>query len=117
MNMMLNEGDKVLVVHRRLYERDEPRFFVGRVDAFENGIVKVTGHSYVRDMMSGRMVEKMESRTKILSLTSGTLIIYQLHQDVALDSVQFTSDDGCVSMSDRNRFTMNLSEYAHSGKV
>jgi hypothetical protein len=67
--------------------------------------------------MSGRMVEKMESRTKILSLTSGTLIIYQLHQDVALDSIQFNSEDGSISMSDRNRFTMNLSEYAHSGKV
>jgi hypothetical protein len=115
--MLLNEADKILVVHRRLFEKDEPRFFVGRVEAFDNGIVKVTGHSYVRDMMSGRVVEKLEARTKILSLTSGTLIVYQLPRDVGLDTIQFTWQEGRLTMSDGSRFTMNLSEYAHSGKV
>jgi hypothetical protein len=45
--MMLKEGDKILIAHRRLFEKDDVRFFVGRVDAYE----AATGHSYVRDIM------------------------------------------------------------------
>ena len=43
--MVLKEGDNILVAHRRLFEKDEVRFFVGRVDAYEAGIVKAPGHS------------------------------------------------------------------------
>ena len=78
MAMLLNEGDKILVAHRRLFARDEARFFLGRVDAYEAGVVKVTGHSYVRDMFAGKMLEKAELRTKLLSLSSGTLMVYLL---------------------------------------
>ena len=56
--MLLQEGDHILVAHRRLFEKDEVRLFVGRVDAYEAGVVKATGHSYVRDQVSGRMIER-----------------------------------------------------------
>jgi hypothetical protein len=74
--MILKEGDKILVGHRRLFDKDAVRFFIGQVEAFEAGLVKTTGHSYVRDAMGGQVVEKAEQRTKILSLSSGTLIVY-----------------------------------------
>ena len=67
----MNPGDKLLVAHRRLYREDAGRYFVGRVDACEGALVKVTGHSFVRDMYTGAMVEKTEPRTKILSLSAG----------------------------------------------
>jgi len=57
---MLIEGDKVLVVHRRLFRGDVAHYLVGQVDAYEAGLVKVTGHSYVRDPITGRMIEKTE---------------------------------------------------------
>jgi hypothetical protein len=76
--MLLKEGDKILVAHRRLFEKDEVRFFVGRVEVCESGIVKATGHSYLRDALRGQLVEKADERTKILSLSSGTLVVYQL---------------------------------------
>ena len=33
--MLLEPGDKILVAHRRLFERDVVRFFLGSVDAYE----------------------------------------------------------------------------------
>ena len=73
---MLKEGDIILVAHRRLFENDEVRFFVGCVDEYEDGIVRVTGRSYIRDVIDGRMVEKAEKRTKLLSLSAGTFFFY-----------------------------------------
>ena len=109
---MLKEGDKVLVAHRRLFRGDAAHYFAGRVDAYDAGLVKVTGHSYVRDPVTGGMIEKTEPRTKILALASGTLIVYQLPDATVLDRLEFKWEDGRVSASDGNGFMMNLGEMA-----
>jgi hypothetical protein len=115
--MLLQKGDNILVAHRRLFDKDEVRFFVGRVDAHEAGIVKTTGHSYVRDVMGGRLIEKAEERTKILSLSSGTLLVYQLPATLALDTLDFSASNGSLTLTDGKGFTMNLSEYSHGRHV
>ncbi len=115
--MLLQEGDKILVAHRRLFEKDEARFFVGRVGAYDAGVVKVVGHSYLRDTMGGRLVEKADERTKILSLSSGTLIVYQLPDSLSLEAVKFVAAEGRLTLTDGKGFAMNLAEHTHSGRV
>ncbi len=109
--MLLKEGDTIFVAHRRLFENDELRFFVGRVDAYEEGVIKVTGRSYVRDVIGGRMIEKADKRTKILSLSSGTLLVYQIPEAVTLDALKFVDEEGRLSLADGKDFTMNLTEH------
>jgi hypothetical protein len=111
--MLLNEGDKILIAHRRLFERDAARFFIGCVDAYEAGIAKVTGHSYVRDPISGNMLEKAEPRTKIVALSSGTLIVYQLPMETVLEAITLTLEDGILWARDGAAFAMNLGEFTH----
>jgi hypothetical protein len=115
--MVLKQGDKILVAHRRLFEKDEVRFFIGQVDVYEGGVVKATGNSYVRDAMGGRVIEKPEERTKILSLSSGTLLVYQLPDALALDALKFVTMEGRVSLTDGKGFTMNLTEHPHAGQM
>ena len=50
---LLETGDCLLAVHRRLFDRDDNRLFVGAVDAFESGVIRVTGYTFVRDAMAG----------------------------------------------------------------
>jgi hypothetical protein len=107
--MLLKEGDKVLVAHRRLFPHDEPRFFLGTVDAYQAGVVKVTGHSFIRDLFTG-IVEKRDIRTKLISLSSGTVMVYQLPDHVLLDSMEFRYEDGWLLLSDGRDFAMNLAE-------
>jgi hypothetical protein len=112
--MILNEGDKVLVAHRRLFTGDSARFFVGTVDAYESALVKVTGHSFVRNVSTGRLVEKSQPRTKVLSLSSGTLIVYLLPNGIAIDSIRFDWTDTGLIVTDGKEFSMNLGEYTHA---
>ena len=116
-NPMLKEGDKVMVAHRRLFHGDMAHYFIGRVDAYEAGLVKLTGHSFIRDLVTGRMIEKMEPRTKILSLSSGMLLIYLLPDQTALETVTFNWEEGRLVVTDGKGFTMNLGEVTHRGQV
>jgi len=115
--MLLNKGDTVLVANRRLFETDEVRFFIGRVDEYDAGIVKATGRSYVHDVMSGRMIEKADKRTRILSLSSGTSLVYQIPGTVSLEALKFVDEAGRLSLTDEKGFTMNLTERFHEGRA
>ena len=112
--MILKEGDKILVAQRRLFPRNQPRFFIGRVDAYYEGIVKATGHTFTRDLLTGVMLEKADPRTKLISLSSGTLIVYQLPDPVVLEKLDLIADDGRLTLTDGDRFVMNLSEFRHT---
>lgn len=115
--MILAEGDSLLIAHRRLFDKDDSRFFVGKVVAYDSGLVKVQGHSFVRDVISGRVIEKAEPRTKIFSLTSGTLIVYQLPASACLESFVLVADEGRLRATDRKSFTMNLADHAQGGRL
>ena len=41
--MMLEQGEELLIVHRRLFEKNTGRFFIGDVQAYEHGMEKVKG--------------------------------------------------------------------------
>jgi hypothetical protein len=109
--MILEKGDKILVVHRRLFERDSDRFFVGIVDGYEDGIARVSGYSWYKNQLGGVIMEKKEQRTKIFSLSSGTLIVYQLPSSVEMASLQLKlNPEGKLWLMDGTKFKMNLKE-------
>lgn len=109
--MILEEGYKVLVVYRRLYAGDECRFFTGVVDGYESGIVKVSGYSWMTDQFTGTVIEKAELRTKVFSIASGTLIVYQLPNDVDPKRLGFEKKpNGELWLTDGSAFKMNLTE-------
>ena len=86
--MILKRADKVLLAHRRLFADDQPRFFVGTVGDYIDGVAKVTGHSWLRDPVRGDVLQKGDCRTKIVSLSSGTLLVYQLPDATQLDELR-----------------------------
>lgn len=109
--MILEKGDLLLVVHRRLFESDGQRYFIGLVESYETGIARVTGHSWVREQIAGVWIQKPEPRTKILALSSGTLIVYQLPPSLSLQKLrmEIQKTDRTV-LTDGDKFHMDLTE-------
>lgn len=113
--MILDVGSKVLVVHRRLYDKDKSRYFVGVVDQCEAGLARVTGHTWVQDPFDGAFLKKEDMRTKIIALSSTGIITYALPNSVQLSDLQFEfSDKGQLALHDRKKFRMDLSETCHA---
>jgi len=113
--MILERGSYILVVHRRLFEGDRGRFFVGKVDDYEVAVARVTGHTWVQDNFNGKMLKKEGARTKIFSLASGTLIVYVLPDGLNLSTLRIDYDRGThLILTDGGNLHLDLSEGLHS---
>lgn len=109
--MILEQGDKILVAHRRMFQEDAPRFFTGVVERCEGDLVCATGHSWIRNLFEGHVVRKDDVRTKILSLSSGALMVYRLPKQVELETLEVERGIGTqLVMTDGQEFVMDISE-------
>lgn len=112
--MLLEPGSKVLIVHRRLFDRDRSRHFVGTVHHYENGIAKVTGHTWTQDTFNGNFKKKQDRRMKIIPLSSGTLIVYEIPTEVSLESITYeNTPNGKLWIQDETGWKMDLTEFWH----
>lgn len=106
---MLNPGDKLFIAHRRLFDADEPRFFVGRVLAYDAGIAKVAGHAWVRERIRGEFGRKPDERVKFVPLNSGAIIVYQLPASVDLAALKLETRKHSFLLTDGS-FSMDLTD-------
>ncbi len=113
--MMLDSGDTILVSHRRLFDGDEPRFFIGRTIACEGPLFKAEGYSFVRDLATGHIVKKPEKRIKLMSIASPGQMVYQLPNDIDMDSIDVVSRNADAMLVAGPRIIMNLSEHTRGG--
>jgi hypothetical protein len=104
-------GDVVLAVHRRLFDEDSARYVVGRVEACADGVGRVIGHTWVHDQYGESVLVKEGLRRKLLSVASGTLIVYQLARDVSLAHTETVREpDGSLWLTDHRTLHLDLSE-------
>jgi hypothetical protein len=109
--MVLRTGDKVLIAHRRLFADDQPRFFVGIVESYEQGVARVKGYSWSIDKVRGNMIMKEDSRTKIIAIASGTLIVYQLPEEIDLAKIEIQHDhSNATTLRAGGDFEMDLTD-------
>jgi len=113
--MILEPGSKILVVHRRLFEKDKGRYFIGTADRCEDGVAKVTGKTWVQDNFNGKFLKKQDVRVKIIPLTSAGLLIYLLPPEVDAEHMDFClTEKGSLILEDKKHgFRMDLSENCH----
>ena len=69
------------------------------------------GYSFTRDPNTGFFSRKEEPRTKILSIASGNLIVYELPAELDVEDVRVEQPGGhTVIATDGQKFQMDLSE-------
>lgn len=115
--MIIEAGDRILACHRRLFEKDEPRFFAGEVLESNDSVIKARGFSFSRDLSTGHIVVKNEQHTKIISVISGTYLLYALPDDVAIEHLRFVQDKGKLVLADQAGFRMDLTEHGQSRRI
>ena len=112
--MILEAGNNLLIVHRRLFEKDHPRFFVGKVVCYDAGVARVSGYTFGRDNISQNIVRKSDQRTKLVGVSTGALIIYCLPDEISIESVAFNTGEAGLELNAAPDYSLNLSEWIHS---
>jgi hypothetical protein len=112
--MILKKGEKIHVIHRRNFEKEAQRHFVGVVDSYENGVARVSGHVYAVDSARFSFVRRPERRTRIISLVSGELIENGLPASVELERVEYRQENKGIRVTDGSDWHLDISEHAWS---
>jgi hypothetical protein len=110
--MILKQGEKVHVIHRRKFEREAHRHFVGVVEAYESGVARVTGHVYTVDTVKSSFFRRQDKRTRILAISSGDLLVNVLPPDVDLDKIVYKLEKKSVRVTDGSDWYLDISELA-----
>jgi len=111
-SLVIKPGDNLLACHRRLFENDQPRFFVGEVLSSNDSVIKVRGYSLLRDLSTGHFERKKEIRTKVVSVVAGTHIFYELPNDVSVDSIKVESIGEKIALHGDGGYRMDLTEHS-----
>jgi hypothetical protein len=83
---ILDSGDRVLIITRRLFPDDVQRHFVGMVDRATQNAILVHGYTFVRDTAQGEFVRRKSQRSRVFPLDNH-IVIYVLPYDTDIKLV------------------------------
>lgn len=109
---IVEHGDKVLIVTRRLFAADARRHFVGSVDRHDGSCFRVHGYAFVLDTETSQFVRRKSQRTRLFKLDNH-LVIFILPSDTDLSKVRYERRDGDIlTVTDGASLNLNLNEMA-----
>ncbi|MGO9578035.1 MAG: hypothetical protein ACLP2P_01345 [Desulfobaccales bacterium] len=110
--MVVEPGEKLFIVTRRLFEGDLRRHFVGEVKVATESTVRLEGYTFVFDAGIGKFV-RGERRGRIFGLGDNGFIITIIPKDADLDKVSHRfSDKGGQVLSDGKTFELHVNEFS-----
>lgn len=109
--MILKKGEKIHVIHRRHFEKDHHRHFIGVVESYESGVARVTGHVYTVDPVKFAYIRRPEVRTRLIAVVSGDLLINILPENVQLDKIVYRTEKKAVRVTDGSQWYLDISEF------
>jgi len=110
--VIIESGDKVHVVARRLFEGDLRRHFVGIVDRVVDDMARVRGYAFVYDESMQDFVRRDEERIRLIPLADSGLIINMLPAEANLTDIRYALDDrGYRVVTDGHTFSLEITEF------
>ena len=107
---ILNLGEKVHVITRRLFDDDLRRHFVGEVTATRDGRFRAEGFTFVFDTAMNQFVKRPELRTRVFSLDSQQ-IVNVLPKGVAISKLIYKVTHKMLTVTDEQGFSLEINEF------
>ncbi len=109
---LLSPGEKIHVIHRRHFEKDARRHFVGEVEFYEPGLARATGYVFVVDDLNKHMfVKRPDRRTKLIPIGSGEVIVNVIPPEVDLERLRFEIEERALYVTDGKEWRMDVREF------
>lgn len=109
---ILAAGEKVHIIHRRNFESEPHRHFVGVIEAYEQGVARVKGYVFTVDRVKAKFFRRPELRTRVVSVVSGELLVNVLPATVDVEKIQYQQEPKAVRVTDGSDWHMDISESA-----
>lgn len=111
-SLLLNPGEKIHVIHRRYFEKDVRRHFVGQVEAFADGVARASGYVFVIDDLNKHLfVRRPDRRIKLIPITTGDVLVNVIPDSVDLAQVRYELGDRTLRVTDGSTWIMDVKEF------
>ena len=108
---ILKPGEKVHAGLLAAFPGQVRRAFIGVVEAYENGVARVRGRSWLFDALQGVYVPKNDERVRLISVVSGRYVFNVLPPGTDLSKVRYhRRPDGTLVLTDGGALMMDVSE-------
>lgn len=110
--MLIEVGEKVHVIERRLFDTDVRRHFCGEVEQCDDDAIRARGYVFTFDSSLSQYVRSDGERIRILPLAVSGFIINILPAETKVQSVRYVvSDEGRLTVTDGGRFSLDINEF------
>jgi len=110
--MIIENGEKVHVAYRALYDNSTRRHFLGEVVACDGAVCRLRGYAFVFDAKAGTFLRKPELRETIINLSESGNVANVLGRDVDVTSVIYRYERGAgLVATDDKSFMLNINEF------
>ena len=111
---IVDVGEKLHIITRRIYKDDLRRHFAGVVMAVSDTAVRVQGYVFVFNPATLEYRRRPEVRTRIFPLADAGLITIVLPQSVNIDRLHYHTYDGRLVVTDGSGYTLDVNEFGGS---
>ena len=110
---VLEVGDKLHIITRRLFEGDIRRHFVGEVTGISGELQEVQGYTFVFNRGTNEYKKRPELRTRIFSLGQAGFIVNKIPREVAIASLEYRLIEKRLAVTDGGKFSLDINEFGH----
>ncbi len=109
--MLLKPGEKVHCGLLAQYEGQARRAFIGVVEAYEDGVARIRGRSWLYDALQGIYTSKEDERVRLIAVTSGRYVVNVLPIETDMAQVRYhLRPDASLWLTDGSALMMDVSE-------
>ena len=107
---IFSNGDRILVIDRRLFKDDNTRLFVGVIEEFDRDVMRARGFSFhVSPYEVSGAERRGEERVRVITLAAGD-IIFLLPREQDLTRLQLKRSPKSMQLT-VGVFAMDLSDF------
>jgi hypothetical protein len=108
---VLEIGDKVHIITRRLFDGDIRRHFAGEVTGISGELQEVRGYTFVFNTGANEYKKRPELRTRLFSLGQADFIVNKIPREVAVKSLDYRFIDKRLVITDGHGFSLDINEF------
>jgi hypothetical protein len=112
---VIEVGDKVHIITRRLFEGDIRRHFVGEVTRVSGELQEVRGYAFVFHPGTNEYKKRPELRTRVFSLGEVGLIVNKIPREVVIAALEYRLAEKRLLVTDGARFALDIHEFGLAG--
>lgn len=111
---LVEVGEKLHVITRRLFREDAHPHFAGEVCAALGAQFRAHGYLFVFDSGTNSYIKHAEPRTRLFSMADSGYIVTVIPRQVELDALVYRTVAGRLTITDEHGFALEINEFGQS---